>query len=305
MATPELRRSTCGTRALGVRFKTVESSACAELFPACQRPCTEYPGRTKPQLPHLVATYTTYSDIFGTAVAKRLEGRIMPNLSRTTKDHDEIRRWAEERGGTPSHVKRTGSGEDIGILRIDFPGYSGEESLEPISWDQFFEKFDERNLSLIYQEETAGGQKSNFNKLVSAETAESAEKGRRSGRSNRGRSASSRPGARSRAKKSAGARSGSASRSSNSHSAKKAGGGRKTASASLKRSAGTAKKAAKTSSKTSAKRAASRGGASRSTARKSAAARGGAKKTAQKKVAGKKTGARKTASKKTASRRRR
>lgn len=91
------------------------------------------------------------------------------HLSKTTQDHDEIQKWAEARGGKPAHVKRTGSNEDVGILRIDFPGYSGEDSLEPITWDQFFEKFDERNLAMVYQEKTADGQTSNFNKLVSAE----------------------------------------------------------------------------------------------------------------------------------------
>ena len=53
------------------------------------------------------------------------------------------------------------------MIRLDFPGYSGEDKLQPISWDEWFEKFDERKLALIYQDETAGGQKSNFNKLVS------------------------------------------------------------------------------------------------------------------------------------------
>ena len=101
----------------------------------------------------------------------------MPSLSKTTKDHEEIRRWAEERGGKPAHVKSTGSGEDIGILRIDFPGYSGAGSLEPITWEQWFEKFDERGLALLYQETTAGGQRSNFNKLVGRETAEAREHG--------------------------------------------------------------------------------------------------------------------------------
>src|SRR5438270_12818716 len=96
----------------------------------------------------------------------------MASTSRTTRDHEEIRKWAEERGGTPSCVRGTGGKGDIGILRIDFPGFSGEGSLEPISWEEWFEKFDERNLSLLFQEETAGGQKSNFNKIVSAETAE-------------------------------------------------------------------------------------------------------------------------------------
>jgi len=91
--------------------------------------------------------------------------------SRTTTDHDEIRQWAEARGGRPAVVKSTrGKGDDTGILRIDFPGYSGSGSLEEISWDEFFEKFDREKLALINQDTTARGQKSNFNKIVSRET---------------------------------------------------------------------------------------------------------------------------------------
>ena len=87
-------------------------------------------------------------------------------------DHEEIRRWAEERGGTPSCVRGTGDPGDIGMLRLDFPGFSGGDSLQPISWDDWFEKFDERNLALIVQDKTGRGQKSNFNKLISRESAE-------------------------------------------------------------------------------------------------------------------------------------
>src|SRR5581483_5572843 len=105
----------------------------------------------------------------------------MPSKSKVTTDHEEIRIWAEERGGKPSRVKRTGRGDDPGILRIDFPGYSGADSLEEISWDEFFEKFDESGLALLYQETTSGGQKSNFNKLISRETAH-ASTGRNGGR---------------------------------------------------------------------------------------------------------------------------
>ena len=53
-----------------------------------------------------------------------------------------------------------------GIIRLDFPGYSGGQSLEKISWKEFFEKFEESKLALVYQQETAGGVRSNFNKLV-------------------------------------------------------------------------------------------------------------------------------------------
>jgi hypothetical protein len=95
----------------------------------------------------------------------------MPSASKVTTDHEEIRRWAEARDGRPSHVKSTGKEDDPGILRIDFPGYSGEGSLEEIEWDEWFDKFDERGLALLYQETTAGGQQSNFNKIVTRETA--------------------------------------------------------------------------------------------------------------------------------------
>lgn len=89
----------------------------------------------------------------------------MSNLSKTTRDHEEIRKWAEARKGKPSHVKATGGKSDVGILRIDFPGYRGEGKLEEISWEEFFQKFDEQNLALVYQEKTAAGEVSNFNKL--------------------------------------------------------------------------------------------------------------------------------------------
>lgn len=95
--------------------------------------------------------------------------------SKVTFDHKEIRRWAEERHAKPACVKGTGGEGDIGMIRLDFPGYSGEQSLEHISWNEWFEKFDERNLALLYQETTAGGEKSNFNKIVSRETAEGAD----------------------------------------------------------------------------------------------------------------------------------
>src|SRR3954447_21349423 len=103
--------------------------------------------------------------------------------SRVLTDREEIRRWAEERGAKPAHVQRTGGGNDVGMIRLDFPGYSGEGSLEEISWDDWFQKFDESGLALLVQDRTASGQKSNFNKLVSRETAGVSGDGRSSSRS--------------------------------------------------------------------------------------------------------------------------
>ncbi len=118
--------------------------------------------------------------------------------SRVLTDHDEIRRWAEQRGAKPAAVRNTESEDDPGIIRLDFPGYSGAGSLEEIEWDEWFEKFDENGLALIVQESTANGQKSNFNKFVNRESVK--EESSSSKSSSLG---SRRSGSRSRAKKTA------------------------------------------------------------------------------------------------------
>lgn len=81
--------------------------------------------------------------------------------AKTTTDHDEIRRWVEKNGGWPARVKATGSKKgDPGILRIDYPGFSGEETLAKMNWDQWFEWFDKNALAFVYQPNTR------FSKLV-------------------------------------------------------------------------------------------------------------------------------------------
>jgi hypothetical protein len=85
----------------------------------------------------------------------------------STQDLETIRSWAEERGGKPATVKSTRSQRNgAGILRIDFPGYSGAGTLEEISWDEWYEKFQENNLTFLYQDRTKDGKQSRFFKLV-------------------------------------------------------------------------------------------------------------------------------------------
>lgn len=91
--------------------------------------------------------------------------------AQATTDHEQIRRWVEERGGKPACVRGTGDPDDC-LLRIDMPGYTGEDVLEPISWDQFFRQFDQKKLAFLYQDKTADGKKSYFNKLVSRDSVE-------------------------------------------------------------------------------------------------------------------------------------
>lgn len=135
------------------------------------------------------------------ATLKKARGRALPRQTRTsqrarlskntgidtklsgptkaTTDHDKIREWVEERGGTPSHVKGTGRKGDLGMLRIDFPGFSGARTLEAVEWEDWLEAFDANNLAFIYEDRMADGRPSRFNKLVSRDTVRRRQSGER------------------------------------------------------------------------------------------------------------------------------
>ena len=98
--------------------------------------------------------------------------------SKTTTDHDEIRNWVDERGGRPARVKGTENKQGAGLLRIDYPGFSGEDTLETITWEEFFQAFDDNNLAFLYQEETKDGSESRFSKLIERESTKSRAAGR-------------------------------------------------------------------------------------------------------------------------------
>lgn len=81
--------------------------------------------------------------------------------SKTTRDHDTIRNWAEARGGRPSRVE---GDLDGGLLRLDFG--DPEEPLEEIGWDEFFAIFDDRELEFIYEDHLASGEESRVNRFI-------------------------------------------------------------------------------------------------------------------------------------------
>lgn len=91
-----------------------------------------------------------------------------PGEALATRNHEVIRRWAEERQATPATVPGTRKDGRPGVLRFDFPGYGGQE-LEHITWDEWFKSFDERNLIFIFQEHLRDGRTSNFFKLDNPE----------------------------------------------------------------------------------------------------------------------------------------
>jgi hypothetical protein len=82
----------------------------------------------------------------------------------TTTNHDEIRKWIEERDGRPARVS---DGE--GILRVDFR--DPDDKLEPISWEEFFETFEDRKLAFLHQDQK-GKATSRFFKFVRREGAD-------------------------------------------------------------------------------------------------------------------------------------
>jgi hypothetical protein len=77
-----------------------------------------------------------------------------------TIDQDEIRHWAEERGGKPAVIDHPGARADKVGIRIDFPGETDDtikSITRPATWDEFFRIFDNDDLLLAFDDEVAGG----------------------------------------------------------------------------------------------------------------------------------------------------
>ncbi|PHQ31647.1 hypothetical protein [Rhodopirellula bahusiensis] len=88
-------------------------------------------------------------------------------MANTTTNHDAIQNWVHERGGVPATVEATAESEDgIGVLRIDFPHGGRNDNLSTISWENFFEKFEESKLAFLHEEKTSGGELSRFCKFI-------------------------------------------------------------------------------------------------------------------------------------------
>jgi hypothetical protein len=97
-------------------------------------------------------------------------GSSRGGAAKTTQDHEQIRQWAESRGGKPACVAGTESKNSC-LLRIDMPGGAGADKLQELEWDEFFDRFDRNGLVFLYQDKTKGGGTSRFNKFVTPETA--------------------------------------------------------------------------------------------------------------------------------------
>lgn len=100
----------------------------------------------------------------------------LPTRAPITVDHQQIRQWAEQRGGRPAMVVLPDTGEETGEIRIMFPTEETEETRREISWDDFFGYFDQDGLAFHFEERTPTGELSRFYRFVDREEARAATK---------------------------------------------------------------------------------------------------------------------------------
>lgn len=79
---------------------------------------------------------------------------------KTTDNHETIKKWIKDRYAEPALVEGVVNPGKAGrMLRINFQNHA-RESLKDISWELFFEIFDENDLEFLYQEQNLDGSQS-------------------------------------------------------------------------------------------------------------------------------------------------
>ena len=71
----------------------------------------------------------------------------MSPLTRTTTDHEAIRRWVESRGGTPTAQRGVGTADASAELGIDFSPSGHDDGIKHISWTDWFAQFEHADLA--------------------------------------------------------------------------------------------------------------------------------------------------------------
>lgn len=64
-----------------------------------------------------------------------------------TEDPEHIQDWIEEHGGRPAKVDEPGTDTRLGII---FEDEDSDENLKEISWEEFFEIMDGKDLRFVY-----------------------------------------------------------------------------------------------------------------------------------------------------------
>jgi hypothetical protein len=83
-----------------------------------------------------------------------------------TRDRDVIRRWALKRGAEPATGEGVVSVNDGGApVRFNFPGSS---RYRPLSWEEWFERFEADHFTFVYEDSAEDGSMSNRYRIVHA-----------------------------------------------------------------------------------------------------------------------------------------
>lgn len=79
-----------------------------------------------------------------------------------TIDNDEIRSWIEERGGVPATIKGASEegDESADMLHISFD--PADPNMEEMDWEEFFERFENENLALVYDDAASQDEEHDF-----------------------------------------------------------------------------------------------------------------------------------------------
>jgi hypothetical protein len=72
---------------------------------------------------------------------------------RRTTEPTLLRGVVEDYGGYPGHAPKSEGQGDHGLLRI---GFRDDEDLTEISWDEFVDEFEEKDLVGVYSEDGSG-----------------------------------------------------------------------------------------------------------------------------------------------------
>ena len=95
-------------------------------------------------------------DRFAAVAGGNAEDRVGVR-TRSTRDHDAIRRWAAAHGAAPATGEATSSGPATVVvndgctgIRFNFPGIA---RFRPIEWDEWLTHFDAPRLRFVYEEQ--------------------------------------------------------------------------------------------------------------------------------------------------------
>ncbi len=92
----------------------------------------------------------------------------MTNPVEATTDHQTIKDWVERRNGRPGIAKRPEDVSHLRLLHIVFPHTSEAEAVAEITWDEFFEVFEAKELAFLRysQDELIIGDEAHFYQFV-------------------------------------------------------------------------------------------------------------------------------------------